>query len=306
MPPDIEKLRPPASVLSRLGICLLRCLARCPPAAYTLLVRLASILAPRLAKKEKQRFDKNVERIFGLPPHSEFAREFARQVMEHQLRSGLETLKIIHHPEQLKLLGLEQAEQQMVEYCQSQRPLIFVTAHLGSWELCAYMAQKLAQRPLYVLAKPARSPHLTTILNYLREKMQVSVLWTGQKTLLRSMMTAMHKGEALGFVMDQKPDGRQGHEVDFFAQKTPFVGGPASMALRFDAPVIAIFCFRVSYLCFRLQLEVIRKSGDSETSEDKLTARMAAAIERAIKAYPEQWTWNYKRWSDAPPSPQGV
>jgi KDO2-lipid IV(A) lauroyltransferase len=109
------------------------------------------------------------------------------------------------------------------------------------------------------------------------------------------MLGALRSGATVGFVMDQKPDGRQGPIVPFFGQPTAFVAGPAAMALRCGCPVVAIFCLREGPFRYRLVSETVEvpAGGDAELA---LTARMAATVERVIRDYPEQWTWNYRRW----------
>ncbi|MCX6109209.1 MAG: lysophospholipid acyltransferase family protein, partial [Proteobacteria bacterium] len=189
------------------------------------------------------------------------------------------------------------------------------TAHLGSWELCAYYAQKAASKPLHVLAKPSRSKLLTAFLDVLRGRMGTHVLWTDKKTLLRDMLEALRRREALGFVMDQKPEGRSGPVVPFFGVATEFVFGPEKLARKIGCPVIAIFCVREGPLTYRLLSETLfgppRPAGPAgpagpgvdpacaqSTADGAVTARCAEAIERVIRAYPEQWTWTYKRWRE--------
>ena len=96
--------------------------------------------------------------------------------------------------------------------------------------------------------------------------------------------------------MDQKPEGRRGPVVTFFGRDTEFVAGPASLAVRTGAAVIAVFAFREGPFHYRLEAESLAPPGHQETNELELTQRMAAAIEQAIRKHPEQWAWHYKRW----------
>lgn len=248
--------------------------------------------------KERRRLRENVQRIYGLTSGSHFSRMFERQCLRHQLRCGVETLQAMQNPKLIQVEG-QSALKALIEAAEARnKPHILVTAHLGAWELAAYYAGHAGQKPLSVLAKPSRYRAVTQSLDRLRRtKLGTPVLWTGTKTLLRDMINVLKRGEAIGFVMDQKPEGRQGPIVPFMGIPTAFVAGPATMALRFDAAVIGIFVVREGAYRYRILSELIWGGKENSSPDEQcLTTAMAQSIERVIRMYPEQWTWNYKRW----------
>jgi KDO2-lipid IV(A) lauroyltransferase len=247
-------------------------------------------------RKDRRRLDENIHRVLGLPPESYFSSMFARQVMYLQALCALETLKAVFKPELLEVTGFEEFCALVAKAEKAGKGHIIVTAHLGSWELCAYFGAKAAKRPFQVLAKPSRSRVVTKALDKLRLRMGTKVLWTDKKSILREMLLAIKKAESIGFVMDQKPEGRKGPLVDFYGLPTEFVGGPASLAIKTGCAVISLFCVRTGPMEFRLLAKEIAAAEHGETDEVALTQRMAAVIEQAIRLYPEQWTWTYKRW----------
>ena len=271
---------------------------------FSVLGRLAAVLAPLFqwaAARDRRQLAYNVNLVYGLPAHSTFAQMFARQVFPQQILIALETMRLIRRPELIELSGFEELAAQVRAAEAAGLGHVMVTAHLGSWELCAYYAQKAAQRPLHVLAKPAKRRFLTLFLVKLRQRLGVNVLWTDRKTLLREMLAALKRGESLGFVMDQKPEGRQGPQVPFLGQPTEFVSGPATMAIRSNGPVIGIFCLREGPGRYRLVSRTLLPPHHGQKDEAAVTATLAAAISNVIREYPEQWTWTYKRWRSAAP-----
>ena len=263
----------------------------------------------RLARRSRRRLFLNLERVYSLPRHSEFAKVFAAQVFRQQFLIALETLRQIRRPGCIQVRGFDELKAQITAAEAAGLGHMLVTAHVGSWELCAYYAQKAASKPLHVLAKPSRSRLLTAFLGVLRERMGTHVLWTDKKTLLRDMLEALRRREALGFVMDQKPEGRSGPVVPFLGVETEFVFGPEKLARKVGCPVIAIFCVREGPLTYRLLGETLfgppgpqgpgaDPACAQSTADAVVTARCAEAIERVIRAYPEQWTWTYKRWRE--------
>lgn len=260
---------------------------------------LANALArflPLIARRDVRLIQSNVQRVYRLPPGSHFSVMFEKQVFRHHIACALETVRMVLDPSLMRIEGFDQLVDLVRSAEAAGKGHIFATAHLGSWELCAYFAQKAASRPLSVLAKPPSRPALMNVLEGFRRRLGAKVLWTDRKTLVRDMLKALKNGEGLGFVMDQKPDGRRGPTVSFLGQPTPFVGGPASMAARTQCAVMSIFCVREGAFRYRILSDLLLPASHGETDEQAITQRCASAIEHAIRVYPEQWTWNYKRW----------
>lgn len=248
----------------------------------------------------------NLKNIYGLPAHSSFAKQFKHQVFYHQTISVLETIRCIHRPHLARWEGLEEFQKKVQSFeasgqasghlKQRSRGQILITGHVGCWELVGWWAAQFSRQSFYALAKPSGSKALTGSLEALRKKMGIHVLWTGQKTIQRQMLRALAGGGWLGFVMDQKPVGRIGPKVLFMGHETEFVGGPAKMATRSDLPVIGVFCLRLAPMHYRLVSHEVAPGGHGIKDPDLMTQLMADKLSQVIRAYPEQWCWNYKRW----------
>lgn len=249
------------------------------------------------AKKDKKRTELNIVKIFKLASHSSFSKKFIKQVFFHQIISGLETIKITKNPELLKIDGFEELQSMMEKLESFSQGKIYVTAHLGSWEINGMLGAKSAHQRFYALAKPAKIPAITGYMEKLRSRNGVKVLWTDKASLFRSMLHAMKSKEWLSFVMDQKPDNRIGTTVDFFGLPTVFVNGPAAMAIKFDAPVLGVYCVRLGSFHYRVFVDQILPANHRLRELDTVCQKMADSIERAVRLYPEQWCWNYKRWN---------
>ena len=259
---------------------------------------LYSLLRPAMGK-ELSKLYLNVEKIYDLPRHSEFSQNFARQVMQHQIESGIESLiscRASETKDPVNVSGLPELRQTIAELKKGEKGIVVITGHLGMWELVAKYCAQAAGETFNAVAKPSKSPAVTKYMDETRNKMNTNVLWTDRKTLLKDMMGTLKKGQILGFVMDQKPDSRKGPEVDFFGLPTTFVSGPAKIASRMKSPVLGVFCMREGPWQYRIVHKVILEPNLEGTDELGLTQSMASEIERVIKLYPEQWVWNYKRW----------
>lgn len=276
---------------------LLRTVAALPAALIPWTSRMVGALVPRLSKRDRLLIDSNVERVYALPAHSSFAKNFQKQVFRSQFCVLMETLRAnVAREDPIQISGLDELSARTRELLLAGKGLIVVTGHLGNWEFVARYTARASGRRFHALAKPSKLPELTGILDAMRHRMNTAVLWTDSKNLLKDMLKLLKAGECLGFVMDQKPEGRVGPLVNFFQEPTEFVSGPAKLSIRMGSPVLAVFCMRTGLLRYRIIQQLIVPADHGLTDEIELTQKMAQAIESVIRLYPEQWLWNYKRW----------
>lgn len=274
------------------------CLSYIPRMLLDASTEILQILLLPWSAKEYKIARRNINRVFGLPPHTHFSDLFLKQWTRHTIICILETIRGIIRPGQLQVDGFTKLESLVKAVETSERGVIFVTSHLGSWELCAYFAGRSCQRPLHVLAKPPRYAWARTPLERLRRRMQVEILWTDDKSLLRNMLSVLKRGESLGFVMDQKPERRVGPIVDFFGHPTAFVGGPATLTVKHKFPVIGIHVVRTGECRYNIHSETLLTAEHSCQDEQQASQIFATFIEKSIRTFPEQWTWNYRRWKE--------
>ncbi len=276
---------------------VLRLVASWPASWIPWTSRCVGFLAPRLLSRDQKLIASNVQRVYALPPHSSFSKTFQEQVFRSQWCVLMETLRAnLSKQDPVKVEGLDELAVTTQDLMSSGKGLIIVTAHLGNWEFVARYTARASGRRFHALAKPSKLPELTKILDELRQRMNTAVLWTDSKNLLKDMLKLLKAGECLGFVMDQKPEGRVGPLVQFFQQPTEFVSGPAKLSIRQGSPVLAVFCMRTGVLQYRIIQKLIVPADHGQTDEIELTQKMANSIESVIRLYPEQWLWNYKRW----------
>ena len=246
----------------------------------------------------------NVLRIYNLPPHSAFSSQFAKQVLRHQIRMSIETIRELlingsilvdvesfHRYQEILLSAHETAK-----LGTNSSGVMIITAHLGSWEMVAKVAASATAMPFYALAKPAKLSALTRMINGLRKGVQVHSIWTDKSSMLKESLSILKSNGFLGFVMDQKPDLRVGTSVEFLSTPTIFVNGPARIALKLRPQVISVFCIRTGPFLYKIFCENISQSLYQYESVDMMTQKMADVISSKIRDYPEQWVWNYKRW----------
>lgn len=245
----------------------------------------------------------NVDKVLGLPAHTSFAKTFYKQVFRSQFLCLVDTCREVVRPGSVVIENLESWQALVHRMESAGRPLIFAAAHIGSWEITGSVIARSCEKPVYALAKLPKVKEVAPALEWIRRRMGLSVLWSHKKSIVRDMMTTLRKGEHLAMVIDQKPEGRVGNTVRFMGLPVAFVGGPAAMSLKCDAPVISIATVRIGRRRYRVIGGLVHDPHNSATKveegagpESTISQLCASEIEGWIRLYPEQWTWEYKRW----------
>jgi KDO2-lipid IV(A) lauroyltransferase len=173
--------------------------------------------------------------------------------------------------------------------------VLFATAHLGNWELSAY-AHGLLTAPMSVVVRPLDNPFIDQIVERRRALSGNTLL--SKRDFARSILQALRRNEAVGILVDQNASVENGAFVPFFGRVACANLTFARLAARSGAPVIPGFAVWRSaekryVLRFYPPVEI---TGDA--TED--TARIQAAVENAIREYPDQWLWIHRRWKTRP------
>ncbi len=182
---------------------------------------------------------------------------------------------------------------------QSGKPILFVTAHYGNWELGTLAIAAKFHIPLSVVGRPLDWAWADRILRATREQFGVRMI--PKQNAMKAMIRAMKAGEALGLVVDQNTASKQGELIDFFGHKARHTPAAAILARKFDAVVIPVFSRtendRHWTVTFHTPLPV-RKSDDPDADILDQIRRQAAVTEKVIRQKPDEWLWLHQRWKN--------
>jgi KDO2-lipid IV(A) lauroyltransferase len=179
------------------------------------------------------------------------------------------------------------------------RGVFYLTAHFGNWELLA-AAHRLTGLPLSVVVRPLDNPYLDSVIARARERSGLQVV--PKRQAIPGVRAAIRRGDGVGILLDQDA-GRAGAFVPFLGHLASTSRSLAVLALKTRAPVIPAFIRRLPDGGHELVLESpvpVTVTGDLEHDIRENTARFAAAIERHVRAHPEQWFWVHRRWKTRP------
>jgi Kdo2-lipid IVA lauroyltransferase/acyltransferase len=181
------------------------------------------------------------------------------------------------------------------------RGVIFLTSHLGAWELLCF-AHSALYEPISFLVRPIDNPRIDAFVARLRTRFGNRPI--DKKAAARAALRLLKDGGTLGVLADLNTQEREGVFVPFFGRLACTTAGVATLALRTDAtviPVCAPWDERRKKFIFRggPVVELVR-TGDDRRDVEINTANFTAAIERHVRAFPDQWLWIHKRWKTRP------
>ncbi|HEV2135087.1 MAG TPA: lysophospholipid acyltransferase family protein [Terracidiphilus sp.] len=185
--------------------------------------------------------------------------------------------------------------------------VLIVTGHLGAWEVSSFY-HSLMGHPMGMVIRRLDNRRLDAFVNSIR---CMHGNWVLHKDDFgRGLLTAMHKGQTVGILMDTNMTPPQGEFVDFFGISACTATGLAHVARKTGAAVLPGFMLwgateRRYVLHFGEEIE-IPHTDDVDRDIVEGTRRCTAAIEAWIRRYPDQWLWIHRRWKTRPAGEAGL
>jgi lauroyl/myristoyl acyltransferase len=173
---------------------------------------------------------------------------------------------------------------------------VAAVGHFGNFELYATFGTRVTGWQGATTYRGMNQPWLHDIVQEIRER---SGCWFFERrTQAGALKEALSKGGILlGLLSDQRPV-KGGVEASFMGRPCATTAAPAVFALRYDAPLFTIVCYRVGLgrWCMEVGDEIpLRENGRPRTME-AIMADVNRAFEAAVRRDPANWFWVHDRW----------
>ncbi|MFV2072469.1 MAG: lysophospholipid acyltransferase family protein [Thermoanaerobaculales bacterium] len=204
-------------------------------------------------------------------------------------------------PEDVQALCELKGGEHFVAAHEAGRGTVLVTAHCGNWELLNSRLQCLGI-PASIIVRRLDDPRIDEISTRLRTRFGAEVIHRDDR-VGRRLIRVLADNRLIALLIDQDLPGSAGVFVPFFGRPAWTPVGAAVLALRNGSPLIPTFGHRRPDGTHLVEVHPpipIPSSGTRESKVEELTAAAMAAIERQIRAHPEQWVWMHRRWRTQP------
>jgi KDO2-lipid IV(A) lauroyltransferase len=291
------------SIRSIVLAALLRLIALIPLGPAVRLGAFLGGLGYRLLGQTRRLALRHLEQAF--PEKAEAERqEIARRMFVHLGMSAMEVTSIRSYADRIeRYMDIDPAPLQAA--LAQGKGIVFVTGHLGNWELMARAVAKVGA-PVSAVAKRGGDARLMGLIEGWRQDGAVTTLWREDASTARALLRVFKENRVLGLLCDQDTSV-QGVWVPFFGRPAWSPRAPADLALRTGAPILVGTSHRKGErpgdgLRFEMtEITYDPKPADKEAEVLRITAACQAVLEDAIRRHPADWVWMHERWKTQPP-----
>src|ERR1700693_1463099 len=179
--------------------------------------------------------------------------------------------------------------------------VLFLTAHMGAWELSSY-AHALYGYPLHYMARPLDNARLDALVNRYRGLSGNKPIFKNESA--RAMLKILGEAGTVGILADQNTLPEEGAFVDFFGTPACTTTGIARVALHTGAAVVPGYVYWDDHFKkYRLRFEPpveLTRTGNMDRDILENTQKFTNVLEEIIRKYPDQWVWLHGRWNTRP------
>jgi KDO2-lipid IV(A) lauroyltransferase len=227
-------------------------------------------------------------------------RSMAREVSRHFGRVALDSLRLQRldpdaFMDEVTIVG----EEHVNAATGLGRGILYLTAHIGLWEVAALVAGLQRAESMLVVNRPLDNPLLEDEVARFRRRFGNEPL--GKRNILRAILRQLGTRGSVGILVDQRVSPSAGIEVPFFGQPAWTHTILARIVRKTRALVVPACALWQAPGQYRLEVfepVFADELTDEELQDAPLTTRFSAITEHMIRLRPEQWLWFHDRWRE--------
>lgn len=274
------------------------------------LARALGSLAWRLSVQEKAKTLANLELALGKQATPAERAAIGRQAFQSAGMMALETIHSLKwSPEYFRAAVRVNGVENWKTASAPGRGVVFVTAHLGNWELIPPSFFYFSGVAAGVMMRTSRNPLANAMILRTRASHGNPVFTEASPPMAYFKM--LRKGGVLGLLADQDTKRLKGTFIDFFGRPAMTPVGPAFLARKAGAAFLPGFVVRDGADPARHELRLLPPlfpdpALDEETDIQRMLQYYSSALEQEVRAHPGQWVWMHERWKRQPPPKPSV
>ncbi len=269
-------------------------------AFFTSLASFAYLVSKRYTKVVRQ----NLEFVYGNNLDEKFIDGVTKYSYKSLLLNFLYTLEGRYYSiedisKKVKFENLE-----IIQKIQEQkRPIIFVTAHYGAWELGAEMLSACIE-PIMVVYKGMNNKYFEDYLLSSRAKWKMD--YAEKHGAAKELVKRLRAKKAIAILVDTNVSKQDAVEVEFLNHPTYQLKSTAYLARKFDAALIPILIHadeNDENYTIKVYKELIPPRTEDVENDILIATQMQASwLTKEILRNPKPWFWLHRRWKNDYPA----
>jgi lauroyl/myristoyl acyltransferase len=271
-------------------------------AAAIVEVMAASDRAPRKMAEQ------NLRRVLassspGTPPDEALVRRLGRQAFREYARYWVDGARLpgVKTEDVLRRMHIESGYEHLKKAMADGHGLVLALPHVGSWEWGGSFLNAEGY-PMTTVAERLEPPELFEWFVRQRRAMGLTMVPPDSRATGR-LLDVLRAGGMVSLLCDRNIMG-SGIEVEFFGERTTLPAGPATLALRTGATLLAAVVYsgpgRHHTAVVSAPFDTARR-GSLRHDVERVTQDLAYQLEVYIRRAPEQWHMFQPNWpSDMP------
>ncbi|MBI4446106.1 MAG: lysophospholipid acyltransferase family protein [Acidobacteria bacterium] len=289
------KIRNWSEYLVARGLCRLSC-ALPSSAASALATCIAAPMAYQFFRGHRRRALENLRRVHGLDA-AKNREEVLSAVFRNLALTAVEFFRFAtsDDPSAIHLMLSESDCRRLSAALAHHRGLIFVTAHLGNWELLGALAIQAGSPTVHSVVRPLDNPYLESWVRSIRERAGQQIY--SKKGSFWQLSAVLQQGGCVGFLADQDARWR-GILIDFLGLPASTTCAPALLSLWSGAPIMPACALRKQPFELSVQFGDLIWPGTRKSPAEvkRITETYTRSLEAWIRRNPDQWLWTHRRW----------
>lgn len=170
--------------------------------------------------------------------------------------------------------------------------IIMVTAHTAGWETVGPMVARNQGLQMMFVMRPEADERARELHDEARKRAGVSILHAGDDPLASlPLLRHLRSGGVVALQLDRVAPGMRTREVDLLGERTKIPEGPLRLAQVSGAPILPVFCARVGYRKYVVELyesRVVPRHA-TEAELDTVGQHLADSLASFLREHPTQW-----------------
>lgn len=252
-------------------------------------------LAHQLAKKRNRIIQANLNFAFQDTLSHSAKQEIERYCYQNLALNLLQVMENKRNSaEELRTQVTFENREMVDTYLSQNRPIIFISAHHGNWEIGAASLAALIT-PITSIYKGLDNDAFNPYLLEARTRHRLNLV--EKNGAIKHLARALKNNQCVSLLIDQSSNAKSGIKVNFFNHPTYHTSAAAQLSRKYDAPIIALYIYTDDEENYTIRFEEpILVRGDDEQSILEATQAQVDTLEKTIRANPKFWFWCHKRW----------